>query len=152
MTKDGGANLRQGKMEDVETIANFNCAMAEETEGLQLDRGVVIEGVQAVMLDAAKGRYYVIEEEGQVVSCLLITFEWSDWRNSNYWWIQSVYTHPSYRRRGHFSRLFKHVVTEGRAAGAAAVRLYADSQNQRAQEVYRKLGMTSHYLVFETQC
>ncbi|CAK0784478.1 hypothetical protein CVIRNUC_007682 [Coccomyxa viridis] len=79
----------------------------------------------------------------------MITYEWSDWRNGQLWWIQSVYVHPEYRRRGHYRALYQHVQQQARQEEAAGIRLYVDTHNKNAQETYKAMGMSSHYLVFE---
>jgi ribosomal protein S18 acetylase RimI-like enzyme len=144
------ATVRPATLTDLEVLVAFNRAMAAETEGLELDPGVVREGVAAVLEGRAPGLYRVVEDGGEVVGQLLVTFEWSDWRARMVWWIQSVHVEPRARRRGHFRRLHDAVVDEARAAGAAGVRLYVDARNGTAQEVYRRLGMDGdHYRVFE---
>ena len=127
-----------------------NLAMAQETERLQLDPEVLHAGVAAVLDGRVPGRYYVFEEGGRVLAQLMITFEWSDWRNCLVWWIQSVYVDPAHRRRGLYRQLYAVVREEARAAGAAGLRLYVDATNTGAQAVYAALGMDGgHYRVFE---
>jgi ribosomal protein S18 acetylase RimI-like enzyme len=126
--------------------------MAEETEGRRLDPAVVGPGVAAVLGSPEKGRYWVAETAGVVVGQLMVTYEWSDWRNGLLWWIQSVYVHPDYRRKGVFSSLYRHV--ESLAADEPAVcgiRLYVENENRRAQQTYAALGMTKPgYVVMES--
>ncbi|GFR48746.1 hypothetical protein Agub_g10704, partial [Astrephomene gubernaculifera] len=93
--------------------------------------------------------YFLLECEGEVVAQLMITYEWSDWRASNIWWIQSVYVRPEHRRKGHFRALYGAVRQAAREAGAAGLRLYADVANARAHAAYEVLGMRSHYKVYE---
>jgi ribosomal protein S18 acetylase RimI-like enzyme len=98
----------------------------------------------------APGRYWVAEDDGRVVGQLLITYEWSDWRNRMVWWIQSVHVAEAARKRGVFRALYEHTRQEARAAGAGGLRLYVDTTNTRAQAVYRAMGMNGeHYRVFE---
>lgn len=124
--------------------------MAFETEELELDRGVLTSGVDAVFADPARGRYYVAEEEGRVIGSLMITYEWSDWRNGMVWWIQSVYVIPEWRRRGIYAGLYTHVRVMVEQSTVRGIRLYVDKRNVPAQEVYTRLGMNGeHYLVFE---
>ena len=124
--------------------------MARETEQLELDDSVVTAGVRAVMEDAKLGRYYVALDGDEVCACLLITFEWSDWRNALVWWIQSVYVAPAHRRRGLFRALYAHLRTEAAGAGACGLRLYVERDNVRAQATYTALGMQeTHYRMFE---
>ena len=144
------AILRPGGPGDLDALVAGNAAMAVETEGITLDPATLRAGVAAVLCGAAPGFYRVIEEEGVVVAQLLVTYEWSDWRNRPVWWIQSVYTQPEHRGRGHYKRLYTAVLEEASASGAAGVRLYVDARNVAAQAVYQALGMDGgHYQVFE---
>lgn len=147
----GGPAVRAARPEDRDTIAAFNAAMARETEEKELDLATLKTGVEAALADPARGRYFVAEIDGRVAGCLLLTREWSDWRNGWYWWIQSVYTHPDFRGRGVYGALHGRVRDEARAAGdVTAIRLYVERDNGRAQRTYRKLGMAdSGYVVFE---
>lgn len=124
--------------------------MARETEGIALDLEVLRAGVAAVFEAPARGRYFVAETDGRVVGQLMVTYEWSDWRNANVWWIQSVYVWPEHRQAGVYRALYAHVQAEARSAGAAGLRLYVDRRNAAAQTVYARLGMDGdHYLLFE---
>jgi len=142
-------HYRGGGRDDANAIVDFQQAMARETEEVALDRDVVTRGVQAVFDDASRGRYFVAVAEGRVVASLLITYEWSDWRNGVVWWIQSVYVVPEFRKRGVYAGLYEHV-KQTADASVKGIRLYVDRRNTPAQEVYRRLGMNGeHYLVFE---
>ncbi len=124
--------------------------MALETEGVELKSDVVTRGVMAVFSDGNKGDYYVAEENGAVVASLMITYEWSDWRNANIWWFQSVYVIPSYRRLGVFRMMYDRVKKEGLRQGIAGLRLYVDAGNTNAQNTYEVMGMNgAHYMMFE---
>ncbi len=142
---------READVTDAGAVADFQRAMARETEEIELDAGVVARGVRAVFEERSRGRYFVAEAEGKVISSLLITYEWSDWRNGNVWWIQSVYVRPEFRRRGVWARMYEHV--KGIALddpNVRGIRLYVDRRNTAAQDVYRRCGMNGeHYLVFE---
>lgn len=142
---------REATPADVPHIVDFQIAMARETEELELDREVCTRGVGALFDDASKGRYFVAEEEGRVVASLLITYEWSDWRNGNVWWIQSVYVRPEVRRRRVYAGLYEEVRRLVEADdNLRGIRLYVDRRNTRAQEVYERCGMNGeHYLVYE---
>jgi ribosomal protein S18 acetylase RimI-like enzyme len=136
---------------DIPVIIDFQLAMARETEDVSLDRQICTRGVQAVIDDPSRGRYFVAEAGGRVVASLLITYEWSDWRNGVVWWIQSVYVRPEWRKQGIYAGLYDYVqkiaTADERVRG---IRLYVDRRNTAAQEVYRRLGMNGeHYLVFE---
>lgn len=143
--------VRPGREEDRDTIAAFNAAMARETEGKELDLAVLRSGVERAISDPSRGRYLVAELDGRVAGCLFVTREWSDWHDRWYWWIQSVYTQPDARGRGVYTALHERVRDEARAAGdVAAIRLYVEKRNRRAQRTYRALGMVdSDYLVYE---
>ncbi len=142
--------IREGTIDDLDALVEGNRLMALETEDLALDVDTLRAGVAAVLRGEQPGRYYVIEEEGAVVAQLMITFEWSDWRNKTVWWIQSVFVPEAARGRGLYGRLYAHVRAEAERAGAAGIRLYVDARNTRAQEVYARLGMDGgHYRVFE---
>ncbi|HEY2934839.1 MAG TPA: GNAT family N-acetyltransferase [Acidobacteriota bacterium] len=143
--------IRQANTEDVATIAEFNFRMALETEGRELDRPTLARGVETVLEDASKGVYYVTQAGDQVVGQLLLTYEWSDWRNGNFWWIQSVYVKPEYRRHGIFKSLYKHVEQLARRrADVCGLRLYVEAHNARAQRSYQQLGMKkTAYEMFE---
>lgn len=150
MSQPSPVAVRPATPADAQTIADFNIAMARETESLELDPQTVLRGVEQGIADAAKGLYWVATRGGAVVGCLLVTREWSDWRNGQLWWIQSVYVAPDHRRTGVFRGLYEHVRTEAKAAGAIGLRLYVEQENTRAQETYRNLGMKlTHYKVME---
>jgi GNAT superfamily N-acetyltransferase len=125
--------------------------MAFETEHKRLDPAVLRAGVEGAIAGPASAQYYLAEDRGRVVGQLMVTFEWSDWRNADFWWIQSVYVHPDFRSRGIFATLYRHVERLARDAGACGLRLYVERDNAGAQSAYRRLGMTdSDYLVYET--
>lgn len=124
--------------------------LAAETEDLRLDAGCLQTGIAALLEDPAKGLYFVAEAAGEVVGQLMITYEWSDWRNGNLWWLQSVYVKPEFRRVGVFRALFQHIKDVARAQRAVGLRLYMHANNSRARRSYEQLGMTrTHYEVFE---
>jgi GNAT superfamily N-acetyltransferase len=142
---------REATPDDAGSIVDFQLAMARETENLDLDREVLSRGVAAVFADPSLGRYFVAAEEEDVIASLMVTYEWSDWRNGLVWWIQSVYVVPAFRRRGVYAGLYGHVrgLVESDAA-IRGIRLYVDERNKAAQEVYARLGMNGeHYRVFE---
>jgi GNAT superfamily N-acetyltransferase len=145
------ALYRPARPEDAGTIIEFQIAMAQETEDLALDREVCTRGVGAVFARPELGRYYVGEKEGRVIASMMLTFEWSDWRDGLVWWIQSVYVRPEERGRGVYAGLYEYLrqLALGEA-GVRGIRLYVDRRNTRAQEVYARLGMNGeHYQVFE---
>jgi len=144
--------IRKARLVDVAVIADFNSRLAWETEKLQLDPATVRLGVRALLKDAAKGTYFVAEQGGVIVGQLLITYEWSDWRNGNFWWIQSVYVAAEFRARGVFRALFSHVQKLARSRRAVCgLRLYVEKHNRRAQQAYDRLGMHhAPYEIYET--
>jgi len=144
-------HVREATLHDLEALIEGNAAMAVETEHLHLDPSTLRAGVAALLEGRAPGTYRVCEIEGRVVGQILVTYEWSDWRNRTVWWIQSVYVQPEFRGRGVYRSLYAAVVEAARAAGAAGLRLYVDARNARAQAVYTALGMNGdHYRVFES--
>jgi ribosomal protein S18 acetylase RimI-like enzyme len=144
-------NIRPARPEDAAVLADFQILMARETEDLELDRSTVERGVAAVLADPGKGEYWLAEEAGCVLACLLVTFEWSDWRNGTVLWVQSVYVLQEARGRGLYRRLYEHLKARVEAApDLRGIRLYVDKRNAAAQRVYERLGMTrEHYELFE---
>lgn len=143
--------IRPASVEDWPVIVAFNCDLALESEGKVLNREHVEPGVQALLIDPRKGRYLLALVEGRIVGQLMHTFEWSDWRNGDIWWLQSVYVHPDFRRHGVFRALFEHLKTQALAdPGVVGLRLYVEEQNTRAHETYRQLGLDEGgYFVME---
>ncbi len=124
--------------------------MAMETENLILDSATLTKGVMAVFTDKTKGQYYVAEDNKKVVASLMITYEWSDWRNASVWWFQSVYVIPEYRRKGVFRMMYDYIKKEGLKENIAGLRLYVEAENHRAQKTYEAMGMNgSHYKTYE---
>ena len=133
--------IRKANPEDVPFLVECNAAMALETEHKTLDRDVLTRGTGAVFEDPRRGFYLVAECDGEPAGCLLITYEWSDWRNGDWWWFQSVYVTKAARRGGVFKALYADVERRARAAGAVGLRLYVERDNERAQQTYASLGM-----------
>jgi len=144
-------NIRLAQKEDASALVEFNQAMALETEGKRLDAEILRGGVEAVFRDTQKGFYVVAEEGGKIVGGLMITFEWSDWRNGWFWWIQSVYTLPDFRGKGVYRLLYEYVKkSAAEAKDVCGSRLYVEKENTAARQVYEKMGMEiSHYLMYE---
>lgn len=135
-------NIRRSILSDLNTIVAYNLALAWETEHLDLDRDVLARGVASVMEQPARGFYLLAETDGHVVGQEMVTYEWSDWRNGFFWWLQSVYVHPNYRRMGVYSALYRHVLKCAQEdQEVRGLRLYVERNNTGAQEVYRQLGM-----------
>ncbi len=134
--------LRAAQVTDIERIAAFNVAMALETENKVLDLVILRAGVAAVLSEPAHGFYRVVEIDGEVVAACLVTYEWSDWRNGRWWWLQSVYVLPEHRGSGLFSMLYRQLHAEAAATSAVCgLRLYVETDNARARGVYVALGM-----------
>ena len=143
--------IRKARPADAAIIADFNAHMSWETEGRRLNRSRIRRGVAALLRDDTKGIYFLAEEKGIAAGQLAITTEWSDWRNGNFWWIQSVYVAPEFRQRGVFRALYAHVRRLAKSRrDVCGLRLYVDDDNARAQRAYKRLGMkASHYKFFE---
>jgi len=143
--------IRRAAPADLEVIVEFNRRLAEESEGKTLDFAVVRPGVAAGLADPNKGIYFIAEENGIIVGQMMITLEWSDWRNGWFWWIQSVYVRTEARRRGVFRSLFQHVEELARQEPQViGLRLYVERENRTAQDTYVSLGMEpTGYMVLE---
>lgn len=143
--------IRTAIEEDRFLIADFQVKMAKETENIDLDIEIVNNGVMSVFQDTHKGKYIVAVNKGQVVASLLLTYEWSDWRNSVVLWIQSVFVIPEMRGQGVFKNLYafvKKIAMDDKSV--SGIRLYVDKSNENAMKVYNKVGMNGeHYSVFE---
>ncbi|MBY0502410.1 MAG: GNAT family N-acetyltransferase [Bryobacteraceae bacterium] len=137
---------------DVALLAQFNCQMARETEQKTLDLGTVTAGVASLVAQPAYGFYIIAERDGEPAGCLMITYEWTDWRNGVFWWIQSVYVHEQHRRQGVFRHLHEDVRRRAKSAkNVRGFRLYVESHNEAAQATYRGLGFTNTgYLMLES--
>ena len=143
--------IRKAGKHDIDALIGFNEAMAFETEGKKLFTGTLRKGVEAVFDDPRKGFYVVAEDNGNAIGGLMVTFEWSDWRDGWFWWIQSVYVNPDYRGKGIYSRLYDFVKSKARdAGGVCGFRLYVEKENVNAQHIYEKVGMEeTYYLMYE---
>ena len=142
--------IRKAKPEDAPVITDYQHRMAWETEQLKLVPEKINSGVEAVFDNQAKGMYWVAEDDKMVIASLLITYEWSDWRNADVWWFQSVYVHPDFRRKGVFRKMYYHIKSEAERLGIAGLRLYVETNNTNAQQTYESLGMKSeHYRMYE---
>lgn len=142
--------ITRGAVCDIESIVQFQADMAMESEGCVLDKEKVTKGVTSAILDDSKGVYWVAKFEKRPIGRLMLTREWSDWNNKWYWWIQSVYVIPEFRRKGVYKAMYKKVKDTAKANNVSQIRLYVDKTNVSAQKVYQNLGMQeSHYLMFE---
>lgn len=145
--------IRRATEDDVTLLTQFNVAMARETEDKALNPGVVGPGVRSLVTDERLGFYLVAETADRIAGCLAITFEWSDWRNGLFWWIQSVYVDPAFRQRGVFRKLYDNVYQEAaHTPNVCGIRLYVERENVGAQATYSRLGMTeTNYRLFEVE-
>ena len=144
--------IREATREDTENIVRFQEGMALETEGKVLDQVLLRDGITAIFDSSQKGFYIVAEVGSVVVGSLLITYEWSDWRNATFWWIQSVFIDANWRRKGVYRSMYDYVVNVAKSRkDICGIRLYVERTNTIAQETYKDLGMThSHYDLYET--
>lgn len=142
--------ITQGKASDIDTIVRFQADMAMESEGTMLDMDRLTLGVSSAINDEQKGIYLVARANDTPIGSLMLTREWSDWNNQWYWWIQSVYVMPEYRKKGVYKAMYATLKDMAQENGVSKIRLYADRTNLSAQQVYQRLGMReSHYLMFE---
>lgn len=140
--------IRRASLADEETLVKYNAALALESEAKVLDEDVLRAGVRAALGDSAKGFYVLAELDGDIVGQTGVTFEWSDWRNGWYWWIQSVYVREDARRQGVFTAIYKHLEAEAMADPTAiGIRLYVENENARAQATYQKLGLANEQYI-----
>ncbi len=147
-------NIRKAQMHDQQALVQFNQAMALETENKHLDEDILSRGVAGLLSHEERGFYLVATDDAEnIIGSLMVTFEWSDWRNGTFWWIQSVYITPENRRKGVYSALYHRVQKMAQhEENVCGYRLYVENDNIAAQQTYKKLGMApSHYLMFETE-
>jgi len=144
-------NILPAHLHHVDAIISFQLQMALETENLKLDKDILSHGVNAVFQDASKGSYYIAEYENLPIASLLTTYEWSDWRNGQVLWIQSVFVRPDFRRKGIYKKMYNYLLDLTKKDKTfKGIRLYVDKSNSQAQGVYLKLGMgQDHYQLFE---
>ena len=134
--------IRKASNNDINTIVTFNYLMAKETETILLDKNIVKLGVKSVITDPSKAQYWIAENNNEIIGQLMVTYEWSDWRNGDMWWISSVYVTENFRRCGVFSALYKHIEHMAKKnPGCCGIRLYIEKHNKRAQKTYLSLGM-----------
>ncbi len=143
--------IRAAKMEDWPVIAEFNSRLAAETEGKSLQPEIIEAGVRALLADSRHGRYFVASDAGTAIGQIMHTSEWSDWRNGEIWWLQSIYVLPEYRQRGVFRALYQHLEQLARnSPEVIGLRLYVETHNARAQQAYQQLGFRdASYTVME---
>ena len=134
--------IRNAKPKDIETIAEYNIKMALETENKYLDKEIIIAGVSSIINDSSKGMYWVMEMNKIIIGQLMVTYEWSDWRNGMMWWIQSVYVPKEQRRQGVYSKMYNNLLDIAQIdSECCGIRLYVEKDNKKARQTYEKLGM-----------
>jgi ribosomal protein S18 acetylase RimI-like enzyme len=137
--------IRVGEPQDLDVLVDFNRAMAQETEGKDLCVNVVTAGVESMLKNPNLGFYILAEYNNKIAGALMVTTEWSDWRNGIFWWIQSVYVHPEFRRQGIYRKLYEFVKEKARneqnEPRVCGFRLYVERDNTIAQKTYQALGM-----------
>src|SRR5262249_19586039 len=133
-------NIRRATAADLEQVIEFNRLLALESEGKELDLEKLRPGVAAALADGHKGLYFLAELDAKALGQMGVTYEWSDWRNGWFWWIQSVYVRPEFRRRGVFRAIFEHIVQAAKKAGVVGLRLYVERDNTIAHHTYQKMG------------
>ncbi len=145
--------IRQGTQADARTIADFNRSMARETENRDLSPDKIYPGVERLMDRPEYGFYIVAVSAGEVVGTLMITTEWSDWRNGLFWWIQSVYVAPAHRRTGIYRKMYEYIQSQAdNEPDVCGYRLYVEKDNRIAQQTYQALGMTeTDYQLYEQE-
>lgn len=155
---NGSIIVRQATSSDITAIAEFNQAMALETEDKILATETIEAGVGRMIQQPALGFYLVAEIEAdndtiEVCGCLGITYEWSDWRNGLFWWIQSVFIPENHRRKGVFGKLYEHVTGLAQEhKDVCGIRLYVERDNINAQKTYHALGMVeTEYNLLEVE-
>ena len=143
--------IRRALAQDADELAEFNINMARETEGIELKADVIGAGVRSMIENPQRGFYLVVELDNGIQASLMVTNEWSDWRNGNFWWIQSVYVRPEYRRQGLYRELYARVKELAeQEPGVCGFRLYVERDNHAAQETYQALGMQeTDYRIYE---
>lgn len=134
--------IRAATLDDLDAIVAGNLAMAQETEDIGLDEATLRRGVRAILAGERAGAYWVLEQGGEVAAQLMLTYEWSDWRAADVWWVQSVYVGVEHRRKGLYRELYAHVREAARGSGAAGLRLYVEKENAGAQATYVAMGMS----------
>ncbi len=144
-------SLRIANVQDAPEIAEFTAQIALETEGIELDPDIVLKGVENGIRQTRYGFYILAEMDQQRIGCLMITYEWSDWRNGVQWWLQSVFVKPGFRGQGIFKMLFNFVLEQAREQpDVCGIRLYVEQANQAAIATYQSLGLNpTGYLVYE---
>lgn len=142
-------NIRFATLNDAETIAKNSVLLAKESEDLDVTLNETLNGVKGILNDPVKGFYLVAENKDNIVGELMITYEWSDWRGKNMWWIQSAYVKKPFRKKGIFKQLVEEVKKLAKENNVDIIRLYVHNENKNAMKVYDRIGMKKCYTVYE---
>ena len=143
-------NVRRATIRDAETLAQNNLSLAQESEHTTIAYDTALAGVRSLLRDSTKGFLLVAEEHGNIIGQMMITFEWSDWRNTSIWWLQSVYVHPEYRKKGVFTKMIEQITQEAQSQDVKKLRLYVHTDNTAAIDVYERSGMRQQpYIIYE---
>ena len=143
-------DVRRATAADLDSVCEFNRLLALETEGKTLDPALLRDGVAAVLADGTKGLYFIAHDGQNILGQMALTYEWSDWRNGWFWWLQSVYVRAEARRRGVCGALIDHIREAARVSRVIGLRLYVEHDNTNAQATYQKMGLEhTSYLVME---
>jgi GNAT superfamily N-acetyltransferase len=144
--------VRKASLNDAETIAHHNLLLAKESENQTLSPKTVLKGVRSLLSDETKGFYLVAVDENMIIGQVMITFEWSDWRNQMIWWIQSVYVQKDHRHKGVFTQLIEEVKKQAKKENIDVLRLYVFSENSQAIKVYQKQNWKKEpYYIFQKE-
>ncbi|MFW2490729.1 GNAT family N-acetyltransferase [Clostridium chromiireducens] len=143
--------IRKAEIRDLETVVKFNYNLAKETEDKELDLEILSKGVKSILTDSSKGQYYVYEVDNKVVGQIMYTYEWSDWRNGTFLWVQSVYVDADYRKKGIYKKLYHNIKNIcDNDENIAGIRLYVEKENVNAKSTYKSLGMCEcNYHMYE---
>lgn len=141
--------IRKANTNDAEVIAENNILLAYESEGLKISKKTALSGVKSILSDPTKGFYLVAEENNKIIGELMITYEWSDWRDKNMWWIQSAYVKKNNRKKGVFKKMVDEIIKLAKNNDIDIIRLYVHKKNKNAINVYEKIGMKREYFVYE---
>jgi len=144
-------NIIKATLSDAEDIAKNNIAMAFESEKISLSEFIALDAVKNLINNPEKGFYLLIKQNNRIIGQLMITYEWSDWRNTTIWWIQSVYVDPAFRKQGVFRSLYEYIQKLSKKNNVKVLRLYVHEQNKNAIKVYESLGMKKKsYVIYES--
>ena len=144
--------IKKANLKDAEKIANFNVLLAKESENLNISFNTTLKAVKELIINKNKGFYLLATKDEKIIGQLMITFEWSDWSNKDFWWIQSVYVDKDFRKKGVFKNLLTEVKKQAKKNNVSQIRLYVFKENKKAIKAYKSLNMKEkEYIIFETE-